>query len=81
VLVVVRPGSGVAQLASLLSLGTAVCYAGYQVLTRRVLGTDPPETTVGYSALVGTAVTPCSCPSPGSRPAPGPRSGFSRAWA
>ena len=24
--------------------------------TRRVVGTDPPETTVGYSALVGTAV-------------------------
>jgi drug/metabolite transporter (DMT)-like permease len=57
VLVVVRPGSDVAQLASLLSLGTAVCYAGYQVLTRRVVGTDPPETTVSYSALVGTAVT------------------------
>ena len=56
VLVVVRPGSDVAQVASLLSLGTAVCYAGYQVLTRLVLGTDPPETTVGYSALVGTAV-------------------------
>jgi drug/metabolite transporter (DMT)-like permease len=70
VLVVVRPGSGVAQLASLLSLGTAVCYAGYQVLTRRVLGTDPPETTVGYSALVGTAVTtllvPFSWVTPGS---------------
>ena len=36
VLVVIRPGSNVAQLASLLALGTAVCYAGYQVLTRRV---------------------------------------------
>jgi drug/metabolite transporter (DMT)-like permease len=57
VLVVVRPGSDVAQLASLLSLGTAVCYAGYQILTRHVVATDPPETTVGYSALVGTVVT------------------------
>jgi drug/metabolite transporter (DMT)-like permease len=56
-LVVVRPGSGVAQLASLLAIGTAVCYAGYQVLTRRVAATDPPETTVGYSALLGTALT------------------------
>jgi drug/metabolite transporter (DMT)-like permease len=34
-----------------------VCYAGYQVLTRRVVGTDPPETTVAYSALVGTVLT------------------------
>jgi drug/metabolite transporter (DMT)-like permease len=70
VLVVVRPGSDVAQLASLLSLGTAVCYAGYQILTRRVAATDPPETTVGYSALVGTVVTtvlaPLSWVSPGS---------------
>jgi drug/metabolite transporter (DMT)-like permease len=54
VLVVVRPGGEAAQLASLLSLGTAVCYAFYQLLTRRVAADDPPETTVGYSALVGT---------------------------
>jgi drug/metabolite transporter (DMT)-like permease len=57
VLVVARPGTDVAQLASLLALGTAFCYAGYQVLTRRVAATDPPETTVGYSALVGTVLT------------------------
>jgi drug/metabolite transporter (DMT)-like permease len=57
VVVVVGPGTEVAQLASLLALGTAVCYAGYQVLTRRVAATDPPETTVGYSALVGTVLT------------------------
>jgi drug/metabolite transporter (DMT)-like permease len=57
VLVVIRPGSNVAQAASLLALGTAVCYAGYQVLTRRVAATDPPETTVGYSALLGTVLT------------------------
>jgi drug/metabolite transporter (DMT)-like permease len=57
VLIVIRPGGNVAQLASLLAMGTAVCYAGYQVLTRRVAATDPPETTVGYSALLGTALT------------------------
>lgn len=68
VVVVVRPGSGVAQWGSLLSLGTAVCYAGYQVLTRRVAATDPPETTVGYSALVGTAVTTLLVPFAWVRP-------------
>ena len=68
VLVVIRPGSDVAQMASLLSLGTAVCYAGYQVLTRRVVGTDPPETTVGYSALVGTVVTTLLVPFSWSAP-------------
>jgi drug/metabolite transporter (DMT)-like permease len=54
VLVVVQPGAETAQVASVLSLGTAVCYALYQLLTRRVAADDPPETTVGYSALVGT---------------------------
>jgi drug/metabolite transporter (DMT)-like permease len=54
VLIVVRPGAETAQVASVLSLGTAVCYALYQLLTRRVAAGDPPETTVAYSALVGT---------------------------
>jgi drug/metabolite transporter (DMT)-like permease len=57
ILVVIRPGSSIAQAAALLALGTAICYAGYQVLTRRVAATDPPETTVGYSALLGTILT------------------------
>ena len=62
VLVVVRPGGEVTQLASLFSLGTAACYALYQLLTRRVADTDLPETTVGYSALVGTVVTSAIVP-------------------
>ncbi|MCM5570409.1 DMT family transporter [Burkholderiaceae bacterium FT117] len=54
VLVVIRPGSAVFQWASLLILGTATCYAIYQILTRRVAGFDPPETSAVYSALVGS---------------------------
>jgi drug/metabolite transporter (DMT)-like permease len=57
VVVVAQPGADAAQPAALFALGTAACYAGYQVLTRRVAATDPPETTVGYSALVGTLAT------------------------
>jgi drug/metabolite transporter (DMT)-like permease len=57
VLVVMQPGADVARLAALLSLGTAACYAVYQVLTRRVAAMDPAETTVAYSALVGTVLT------------------------
>ena len=56
VLVVMRPVAETPRLAAVLSLGTAACYALYQVLTRRVAASDPPETTVGYSALVGTVV-------------------------
>lgn len=56
VLVVIQPGAEVPRLASLFSVGTAVCYAFYQLLTRQVAATDSPETTAGYSALVGTVL-------------------------
>jgi drug/metabolite transporter (DMT)-like permease len=54
VLVVIRPGSDVFQWASLFMVGSAVCYALYQILTRRVAGHDSAETSAVYSALVGT---------------------------
>lgn len=54
-LVVIRPGGGTSPYL-LLVLGSAACYALYQVLTRRVAGEDAPETSVSYSALVGTVV-------------------------
>jgi drug/metabolite transporter (DMT)-like permease len=56
VLVVIRPGSEVFQPAALLIVGSAFCYAVYQVLTRLVAGIDRPETSVMYSGLVGTVV-------------------------
>jgi len=55
-LIVIRPGGDVAHWASALVLGSALCYAGYQVLTRIVGATDSAETSVSYSALVGTLV-------------------------
>jgi drug/metabolite transporter (DMT)-like permease len=54
--VIIRPGSEVFHWASLFMLASALCYALYQILTRRVTRTDSAETTVVYSALVGTAV-------------------------
>jgi drug/metabolite transporter (DMT)-like permease len=56
VLVIIRPGTDVFQWASLYMLGSAICYALYQILTRRVAGYDSAETTAVYSALVGTIV-------------------------
>jgi drug/metabolite transporter (DMT)-like permease len=55
-LIVIRPGAGVNHWASLLVLGSALCYAVYQVLTRIVGAADSAETSVSYSALVGTVV-------------------------
>ena len=55
VLVVVRPGSGLFQWSSLLILGSSLCYALYQVLTRRVSG-DPAETSAIWSAMLGSVL-------------------------
>ena len=55
-LIVIRPiGEGTSPYTFLV-LGSAACYALYQVLTRLVAGVDPPETSVTYSALAGTLV-------------------------
>ena len=55
-LIVVRPGFGSTSPYALLVFGSAACYGLYQLLTRRVAGVDRPETSVTYSALVGTLV-------------------------
>jgi drug/metabolite transporter (DMT)-like permease len=53
-LIVIRPtGEGTSPFAFVV-LGSSGCYAIYQLLTRKVAGIDPPETSVTYSALVGT---------------------------
>jgi drug/metabolite transporter (DMT)-like permease len=54
VLFVIRPGSELFHWASVLILGSATCYALYQIITRRLAGTDLPETSAIYSAVVGT---------------------------
>jgi drug/metabolite transporter (DMT)-like permease len=56
VLVVVRPGLGGLQWAALLSLGSAVCYAGYSITTRMLSTTDTSETTLFYANLFGFVV-------------------------
>ena len=55
-LIIIRPGVEVVNWGALLVLGNSVFYAIYQVMTRLVGSYDPPETTAGYSALVGTVV-------------------------
>jgi drug/metabolite transporter (DMT)-like permease len=62
VLVVARPGADAANLASLLVLGSATASALYDLLTRRVVAADPPETAVGYAAVVGTVVLGLAMP-------------------
>lgn len=54
VLIVIRPGTSVFHPASLFIVGSATCYALYQLFTRKVAGHDSPETSACYSALIGT---------------------------
>ncbi len=56
VMVIIRPGLGVMHWAAVLPLGTAVCYALYQVLTRMAGRTDHARTSLLWSAAVGTVV-------------------------
>jgi drug/metabolite transporter (DMT)-like permease len=56
VLVVIRPGLGGMQWAALLSVASAIFYAGYAIATRMVMRHDNSETTLFYGNLVGVVV-------------------------
>ena len=45
VLVVIRPGTALFHWASIFVLISATAYGVYQILTRRIAGIDPPETS------------------------------------
>lgn len=62
VLVVIRPGTSVFIPQSLYIVGSATCYALYQLFTRKVAGHDAPETSACYSALIGTMVMTAVAP-------------------
>jgi drug/metabolite transporter (DMT)-like permease len=53
VLIVIRPGTAVFHVSALFLLASAFCYALYQIFTRKVANTDPPETTTFYSSAFG----------------------------
>jgi drug/metabolite transporter (DMT)-like permease len=53
VLLVMRPGPQGFDAAALLSVGSAVCYALYGIITRQLARTDSSETTLFYTNLVG----------------------------
>ena len=53
VLVVIRPGTVLFNWASVFVLISATAYAVYQILTRRIVGSDSAETSALFSAFVG----------------------------
>lgn len=62
VLIVARPGLGVTHWAASLVLVMASCFALYQVLTRKVAGTETPESLMLYPPLVGSVVLSAGLP-------------------
>jgi drug/metabolite transporter (DMT)-like permease len=57
VLIIIRPGAGVTHPAALFVLVTAVVFAIYSVLTRRLAGVDDAFTTIFHTGVAATVVT------------------------
>lgn len=62
VLIIVRPGGGVFTVHAVYPLITALLFALYQLLTRKLAGRDNPYTTLFFTALVGAAATSLPLP-------------------
>jgi len=62
VLLVIRPGFGGIHPAALLSVGTAVCYAFYGIVTRLLSKTDSNETQLFYGNCIGMLVASLAVP-------------------
>jgi drug/metabolite transporter (DMT)-like permease len=56
-LVIIRPGTRLFEPATLLVLGSACCFAFYQLWTRRLATRERPETMIVYTALAGATLT------------------------
>ncbi|MFZ4536742.1 DMT family transporter [Propionivibrio sp.] len=54
VLLIARPGGVMVGIGVVYAFGAALCYAIYQILTRKLSATEPPLRQLFYTALVGT---------------------------
>lgn len=54
VLLIARPGGAMVGIGVIYALGGALCYALYQILTRKLLASEPPMRLLFHTALVGT---------------------------
>jgi len=61
-LVIIRPGSGVMQLAALFPLGTAFFFALYQITTKQLSRTEHTMTMLFYSGLLGALAMSVAVP-------------------
>jgi len=69
---IARPGSALAPAGIAYTMIAAVCYAFYQIQTRKMTATEKPLTMVFYTALVGTVAMSLALPWIWSGPTPEP---------
>jgi drug/metabolite transporter (DMT)-like permease len=62
VLLIVRPGGNMEGLGVFYAFCSALSYAAYQILTRKLSTTEPPMRQLFYIALVGTVAMSCLLP-------------------
>ncbi len=62
VLVIIRPGGGLLSFAVVFPLMSALVFALYQIMTRKLAGRENPFTSLFYTALVGSVVTTLAVP-------------------
>jgi len=61
-LIMLRPGFGVFEPAVILAIGSALCMAFFNLVTRALSASDPPLTTLTYTAVVGLVVSSATLP-------------------
>jgi len=61
-LLIARPGGALVGVGVAYTLGAALCYAFYQILTRKLSTTEPVMRQLFYTALVGTIVMSFALP-------------------
>jgi drug/metabolite transporter (DMT)-like permease len=70
VVVIMRPGGGLLKLAAVFPLMSALVFALYQIMTRKLAGRENPLTTLFFTALVGTVATSLLLPFTWQTPTP-----------
>ncbi|MFT3964240.1 DMT family transporter [Propionivibrio sp.] len=73
VLLIARPGGAMDPAGVGYALGTALCYAAYQLLTRKLAASEPPMRQLFYTALAGAIALSLFLPAywTGEIPTPG----------
>jgi len=61
-LLIIQPGTEAFHWAAILVVASSCCYAVYQILTRKVAGTDSPETSAAFHPMVGTLLLSLAVP-------------------